>query len=262
MTMIQITRQQLDTICDLAYRKYGLYIGSDKVSRLLPKLERFISHEGYSGTEDLCARLAADDKICLQKFISYITTCHTFFFREPEHFRELAADIRRSPHSLYTIWCAASSTGEEPYSIAMTLLDEKIRNFRIVASDLNRDVLAEFNRGVYHESRLAQMPAAMKLRYFTPAGDDFYTIDRSLRNFISIKNINLMDTVRFPEPFDYVFCRNVFIYFNEQSRSQAISTITANLKVGGSLFIGHAEVLLQQPENLKKIGSSIYRRTY
>lgn len=260
--MIQITEQQLDTIRDLAYRKYGLYIGEDKVSRLLPKLERFISHEEYSGTEELCDRLAAGDKICLEKFISYITTCHTYFFREPEHFRELAADIRRSPRVSYTIWCAACSTGEEPYSIAMTLIDEGIRNFHIIASDLNRDVLAEFNRGVYHESRLAQMPPAAKLRYFAPAGDDYYTIDRSLRNFISIKNINLMDAVRFPEPFDYVFCRNVFIYFNEQSRSQAISTITENLRIGGFLFIGHAEVLLQQPDNLEKTGSSIYRRTY
>jgi chemotaxis protein methyltransferase CheR len=260
--MIQITKKQLDTIRDLAYRKYGLYIGPDKVSRLLPKLERFISHEGYSGADDLCARLAVGDRLCLEKLISYITTCHTFFFREPQHFRELAADIRRTPRSLYTIWCAACSTGEEPYSIAMTLLDDGIRNFHIVASDLNRDVLADFNRGVYHVSRLAQTPTAVKLRYFTPAGDDYYTINSSLRDYISIKNINLMDTIRFPELFDYVFCRNVFIYFNEQSRAQAISTITANLKIGGFLFIGHAEVLLQQPENLKKTGSSIYRRTY
>jgi chemotaxis protein methyltransferase CheR len=260
--MLQITKQQLNVIRDLAYQKYGLYIGPDKVTRLLPKLERFISHEGYSGTDDLCDHLATEDRVCLEKFISYITTCHTFFFREPEHFRELAADIHRSPQSSYTIWCAASSTGEEPYSIAMTLIDEKIRNFHIVASDLNRNVLTEFNRGVYHGSRLAQMPVSMKRRYFTSAGDDFYTISSTLRRFISIKNINLMDSICFPKPFDYVFCRNVFIYFDEQSRSQAISTITANLKIGGSLFIGHAEVLLQQPENLKKIGSSIYRRTY
>ncbi|MFA6856937.1 MAG: protein-glutamate O-methyltransferase CheR [Treponema sp.] len=260
--MLQITEKQLNTIRNLAYQKYGLYIGPDKVSRLLPKLDRFISKEEYSGADDLCDHLAAEDRVCLEKFISYITTCHTFFYREPEHFRELAADIHHSSQPSYTIWCAASSTGEEPYSIAMTLIDEKIRNFHIVASDLNRDVLAEFNRGVYHESRLAQMPVDVKHRYFTPSGDDFYTINNSLRRFISIKNINLMDPVRFPKPFDYVFCRNVFIYFDEQSRSQAISTITANLKVGGSLFIGHAEVLLQQPENLKKIGSSIYRRMY
>ncbi|MCK9169920.1 MAG: protein-glutamate O-methyltransferase CheR [Treponema sp.] len=260
--MLQITKKQLDTIRDLAYKKYGLFIGPDKVSRLLPKLERFISNEGYSGADDLCSHLASEDRVCLEKFISYITTCHTFFFREPEHFKELAADIHHSPQASYSIWCAASSTGEEPYSIAMTLIEDRIRNFHIVASDLNRDVLAEFNRGVYHESRLAQTPVPVKDRYFTAAGDDCYTISGSLRRFISIKNINLMDSIHFPQPFDYVFCRNVFIYFDEQSRSQAVSTIISNLKIGGSLFIGHAEVLLQQPENLKKIGSSIYRRMY
>jgi Methylase of chemotaxis methyl-accepting proteins len=259
--MIEITERQLDTITDLAYRKYGLYIGTDKVSRLLPKLERFMTLEDYSSTDELCKRLASNDRACLEKFISNITTCHTFFFREPDHFRELVADMRRFPRTVYTIWCAACSTGEEPYSIAMTLIDAGIRNFHIVASDVNRNVLAEFNRGVYHESRLAQTPPAVKERYFSPRGDEYYTIDRSLRNYISIKNINLMDTIQFPQLFDYVFCRNVFIYFDEQSRSQAISTITSNLRIGGFFFIGHAEVLLQQPENLKKTGSSIYRRT-
>lgn len=260
--MMSISKRQVNTLCDIAYRKYGIYIGPEKISRLLPKLEHCIDHEGYAGADELCDRLAAGERDVLEKFISCITTCHTFFFRESEHFRELVNDIKHSHRTTHTIWCAACSTGEEPYSIAMTLLDEGIRNFHIIASDLNRNVLAEFNRGIYHVSRLSQMSPTTRLHYFTPVGDDFFAIDHSLRNYISIKNLNLMDTIHFPEPFDYVFCRNVFIYFNEKSRKQAISTITKNLKVGGSLFIGHAEVLLSQPENLKKAGSSIYCRIY
>jgi chemotaxis protein methyltransferase CheR len=260
--MLHITDRQIDTILDIAYRKYGLYINSAKLPRLLPKIEHLIAVEGYSGPEELCSRLASGDRLCLEKFVACITTCHTFFFREPDHFRELVADMHKSPRLHYTIWCAACSTGEEPYSIAMTLLDGGIRNFHIIASDLNRKVLTEFNSGRYHESKLAQTPPETRRRYFTPVNGDFFIISPLLRNYISIKNINLMDIVHFPEPVDYVFCRNVFIYFNEESRSQAISTITSNMRIGGSLFIGHAEVLLSQPDNLKKTGSSIYRRTY
>jgi chemotaxis protein methyltransferase CheR len=260
--MFTITKQQVDTVRDLAYRKYGLFIGPDKVSRLIPKIERLINHEGYAGIDDLCDHLAAGDTATLEKFVAYITTCHTFFFREADHFQSLVTDIRRTPRTSYRIWCAACSTGEEPYSVAMTLLEAGITNFHITASDLNKNVLAEFNRGVYHESRLAQMPRGIKLRYFTPVGNELYAIDKDLRNYISIKNLNLMDAIKFPELFDYVFCRNVFIYFNEESRSQAIATITGNMRIGGTLFIGHAEVLLAQPDNLKKTGSSIYSRAF
>jgi chemotaxis protein methyltransferase CheR len=260
--MGMVSREQMEAVSALVYRKFGIYIGRDKFSRLAPKLERMTALEGYSGADELYGRLASGDTACLDRLVCCVTTCHTFFFREPEHFSNLVSDIRKHGRHGVRIWCAACSTGEEPYSIAMTLLGEGIRDFHIVASDLNRDVLAEFNRGIYHGSRLAQTPPAVRQRYFTPAGDGYYRIDRGLRDFISIKNLNLMDSVHFPEPFDYAFCRNVFIYFNEESRAQAVDRITGNLRTGGMLFIGHAEVLLSQPDNLKKTGSSVYCRIY
>jgi chemotaxis protein methyltransferase CheR len=258
--MTAVNEEQMGMISSLIYRKFGIYIGRDKFPRLILKLERMIGQEDSRGTEELCTRLAAGDTACMNRLVCCVTTCHTFFFREPEHFSDLVADIRRNRRSGSLIWCAACSTGEEPYSIAMTLLDEGIRDFHIIASDVNRDVLAEFNHGIYHENRFIQTPPAVRQRYFTPAGDGYYRIDRSLRDFISIKNLNLMDPVHFPELFDYAFCRNVFIYFNEESRARAVGNITSNLKKDGLLFIGHAEVLLSQPDNLKKAGSSVYCR--
>ena len=259
--MKESSEKQLEMISSLIYRKFGIYIRSDKYERLELKLCSLMSGGYCRDTEELCARLAAGDTESLEQLACCVTTCHTFFFREPDHFRQLEADIRRKRQGEILIWCAACSTGEEPYSIVITLLEAGITNFHIVATDVNRDVLQEFNRGRYHESRLAQTPEAVRKRYFTAEGDGYYRIAGSLRKYLSIKEVNLMDRVQFERRFDYVFCRNVFIYFNEASRAEAVRTITANLKPGGLLFIGHAEVLLTQPDNLRKAGNSVFSRT-
>jgi chemotaxis protein methyltransferase CheR len=259
--MAGIKKIQLEMISALVYRKFGIYLGEDKYDRLRFKLETLLNRGYCTGIEELCARLSSGDPACFEQLASCVTTCHTFFFRESEHFRILISDIRKNSRVGTLIWCAACSTGEEPYSIAMALLDAGITDFHIIASDVNRVVLSEFNKGVYHESRLAQLPHRIRNRYFRPEGDGWYRIDGKLREYIAIKNLNLMDHVRFVRPFDYVFCRNVFIYFDEKSRTAALDTATANMKTGGLLFIGHAEVLLTQPANLKKTGCSVYCRT-
>ena len=259
--MPAVTGPQLDLISSLIYRKFGICMGKDKYERLALKLADMI-HRGFCpDMDELCARLSAGDARCYEQVAGFVTTCHTYFFRESEHFKVLASDIRKQRRGGTLIWCAACSTGEEPYSLAMSLLDEGISDFHIVASDVNRTVLEDFNRGVYHEGRFVRTDDAERRRYFTPAGDGFWRIDGSLRKYVSIKNLNLMDTVRFPRPFDYVFCRNVFIYFDDGSRTAALANITANMKPGGLLFIGRSEVLLTEPEHLRKAGCSVYCRT-
>jgi len=190
-----------------------------------------------------------------------VTTGHTFFFREPEHFSLLAEDIRAQGLTSPVIWCAACSTGEEPYSVVMTLLDAGITGFRVVATDVNRSVLSVFNRGVYHENRFLRTDPAVKKRYFTDAGDGYWEIDKRLRSYVAIKNYNLMERVQFPRRFDYIFCRNVCMYFDGKSRQTALDNVTANLRKGGLLFIGQSEVLAADPQHLRKTGCSVYRRT-
>lgn len=255
-------KDQLEAINGLVYRNFGIHIGREKFPRFGAKLDRLLETGGYSGLDEVYNRLVSGDGECMEQLASCITTCHTFFFRESGHFKRLVSLVRQRPQRMNRIWCAACSTGEEPYSIAMTLLDSGIHNFHIIASDLNRQVLEEFNRGMYHESRLSQTPPETVRRYFTRKADSYYEIDRTLRDYISIKNLNLMDRIVFCEAVDYVFCRNVFIYFDEKSRMQALKTIAGNLKPGGTLFIGHAEVLMSQPDCLKKTGDSEYCRIY
>jgi chemotaxis protein methyltransferase CheR len=252
---------QIEAVASHIYRKFGIFVGKNNYERLEMRLSNMVMRGFCENAEDLCSRLAAEDSACLGQLACCITTCHTFFFRESAHFQTILADIRRHQGKTVHIWCAACSTGEEPYSIAMTLLDAGITDFHIVASDVNRNVLADFNRGIYHENKLIQTPRTVRDRYFISEGGGYYRIIPQLRQYISIKNINLMDTVHFNDPFDYVLCRNVFIYFDEKSRMRAIQNITNNLRKGGMFFIGLAETLLFKPENLQKTGTSVYCRT-
>jgi chemotaxis protein methyltransferase CheR len=260
--MFAVDETQLDMISSYIYLKFGIYVGKDKYERLGFRLADMINSGVCDSVDELCARLSYGDSRCFEQLAGFVTTCHTFFFREPEHFQIVVSDIRKHRKSGILIWCAACSTGEEPYSVAITLLEAGITDFHIVATDVNRCVLTNFNKGIYHESRFVRTDDAVRDRYFTREEDSFWRIDGALRKYISIKNLNLMDNVQFSGLFDYVFCRNVFIYFDEKSRTTALANITANIKSGGLLFIGHAEVLLSEPENLRKIESSIYCRTY
>jgi len=236
-------------------------MGSDKYERLELRLKNMMNRGYCTSTDELCERLSSGDSRCFDQLAGFITTCHTFFFREPEHFRILASDIKKRRRPAIRIWCTACSTGEEPYSIVMTLLQQGITDFHIIASDVNRDVLGNFNRGLYHENRFCRTEDAVRDLYFTREDDSFWRINSELRKYISIKNLNLMDSVHFARPFDYVFCRNVFIYFDRDSQAAALTNITENLRTDGLLFIGLAETLLSEPDNLKKTGCSVYRRT-
>lgn len=254
-------QSQIANISDLAYRKFGIHISDNKYPNLEIKLANLIRKENLSGMDELYARLLSDDRSLIAAFTHTITTSHTFFFREAEHFSQLAQFIKNKSKSEYTIWCAASSSGEEAYSIIMTLLDIGITNFKVIASDLNKSILRRFNQGIYHANRLEGVSSFRKNKYFTEVDNSTYQINHDLRRYVFLKNLNLMDTFFFPEKFDFIFCRNVLIYFDETSRMRALTRLTDNLKPGGKLFIGHAETLLSQPKNLIRIANSIYERT-
>lgn len=253
--------QQLSMIAALIYKEFGIYIRPEKYSQLFFHLQQALPPAGYSDMAELVSRLGTGDRSSFDVLAQSVTTGHTFFFREPEHFHVLSADIHEKNTHNTIIWCAACSSGEEAYSIVMTLLADGISDFHIVASDVNQNVLELFNRGIYHKNKLLQIPRFFLQNYFRPLQSDFFQIDPELRTYISIKNINIIRELHVPRLFDYVFCRNVFMYFDEKSCKQALKNIAANLKLRGLFFIGHGEILLMQPEQFKKAGSSVYCRT-
>lgn len=200
-----------------------------------------------------------------QEFVNALTTNLTSFFREQHHFDELGSYVAANKRPL-TIWCAASSTGEEPYSLAITVVDALGKYevpVQIIASDIDSNVLATASRGVYKIEQLENMETSMKKRYFyrgTGANSGFVKVVPELRKLIEFKRINLMDNAwDLPKNIDIVFCRNVMIYFDKSTQLDILSKIVAHMKPSGLYFAGHSENFGHVNSILKPLGKTIYR---
>ncbi len=252
-------RKSVAETAEYVYREFGIQVQESRRYSLEAKLERLVHREGYGGMAEFLALLRSGDAEAREKLARYITTGHTYFFREKDHFDFLAGAVREGKAAEPMIWCAACSTGEEAYSIAISLFESGSFRFRIVASDLNPAALSAFSRGVYDADCFRATPPHIKRRYFAKAGKEGFSPMPELRERISIKRLNIMDDFVFPRPFDYVFCRNMLIYFDRESRSRAVSRLLANLAPGGLLFLGHTEAFLDPPEGLDKVMNAAYR---
>ncbi len=244
---------------ELVYSRYGIHYSMDKMEVLRLKLEKLAYTREYDLGEYF-VRLNAGDPDATDEFLHAITVGHTFFFREGEHFQRLAADIRGRRVSRPVIWCAASSTGEEPYSIVITLLEQGVSDFLVLSSDVNPGALRFMNRGEYVDGRLQELSPAIRERYFLKLGADTFRVRAGLRSHLRIKRLNLQDHLDFQEKFDYVFCRNVMIYFDEAARRRAVNNVVRNLKKDGLLFVGHTEAILSLPPTMQRDGAACFRK--
>ncbi|HBD93618.1 MAG: hypothetical protein A2015_14830 [Spirochaetes bacterium GWF1_31_7] len=244
---------------DIIYHEFGINFSVEKNFLLECKIKRLIQKEEYKSIEDFYKIIKSGEKNSMEILIKYITTNHTFFFREKDHLDKLSELILKSTIKCPVIWCAASSSGEEVYSIIISLLENDIKNFLIIASDINNNVLQKMHKGIYNIGRLFETSPSIKAKYFKKIDDTHYQIRPDLRNFISIKKINLINPMYFVSQFDYIFCKNVLIYFDSETQKKAIKNIMVNLKVGGFLFIGHTETLLNTKMNVEKESNSVYK---
>jgi len=204
--------------------------------------------------------------------INAITTNHTNFFREPHHFSYLTKTIlpritaeEASPPGRLRIWSAGCSTGEEPYTIAMTLRDYQppLRGWdvKILATDLDTNVVAHAAAGVYDAERLESVPAAFRNRFVTELGDGRGQMNDELCALIAFSPLNLLQQWPMKGPFDIIFCRNVVIYFDKPTQRKLFDRYAEMLKPNGWLFIGHSESLLNVTDRFDLVGRTMYRRT-
>ena len=206
----------------------------------------------------------------LVHLIDAISTNVTSFFRENDHFTFLADILSKwyaEGQRRFRIWSAASSTGEEPYSLAITLLenlDPRSVDMRILATDISTRVLELCRLGRYGKERMKTVPAALRSQYFDRISDNgqtLYSAKKALRNLVLFRRLNL-STPPFPMkgPLDVVFCRNVMIYFDTDVRTKLLNDVHRLLKPGGYLMVGHAESLTGIACKLKTVKPSIYRK--
>lgn len=191
-----------------------------------------------------------------------VTTNHTSFFREPAHFAWLHDAMAAGPHNEpLDVWCAASATGEEPYSIAVTLREAGVTRVRLLATDISTEALRVAAAGVYQLDVVEAVPAPLRRRYFEKglgAYEGLARVAPALRDSIEFRRLNLMDVGDLGRTFAVIFCRNVLIYFDQASRQRAVSALEAHLAPGGHLVVAHTERLSGIRHGLVPVQPSVY----
>ena len=245
----------------------GIHLSDAKKALVCGRLSRRLTHYGLDSYGEYFKLIEAGREPGeLQTALDLLTTNETYFFREPKHFDFLRQRIlpERRPGAPFRIWSAASSSGEEPYTLAMILADVLGESpWEIVASDLSTRVLERAQRGVYPMERAHNIPQQYLKSYClkgvgAQAGN--FVIDRRLRARVRFLQVNLNQTLPALGEFDVVFLRNVMIYFDLATKRQVVSRILSLLKPGGWLMVGHSESLNGVTDDVRATAPSIYRK--
>ncbi len=255
---------------DLAYRTAGIDLQIGKQEMVAARLWKRARALGYASAEEYFGAVQRDHGGELElDLIDALTTNFTSFFREPAHFEFLKSTIlpKLRTRSNFTIWTAASSTGEEPYSIAVTLLEElgaeTGRLAKIRASDISTKVLKRAEAGVYPEERFQRLSQDWRRRYLlrgTGSREGEFRFRPEVRELIRFERINLMEPLSADGPFPLIFLRNIMIYFDRPTQEKVIAALTAKLEPGGYLFIGHSESLNGLSHRLEHVQVAVYRK--
>jgi chemotaxis protein methyltransferase CheR len=260
------TAKDFARICGLIYEHAGISLKSSKQDMVYSRLARRLRANGINNFKDYLALLESGDKVEWEAFVNSLTTNLTSFFREPHHFPVLAEHIvKQQGRRPLALWCAAASTGEEPYSMAMTMVDT-FGSFTppvsIVATDVDTNVLAKAQTGVYPIERIEKLAADVVKRFFlkgTGTQSGFVRVRPELRAMITFRPLNLLGndwSIR--APLDAIFCRNVMIYFDKETQLKILQRFAPLLQPEGLLFAGHSENFHNAAHLFKLRGKTVY----
>lgn len=259
--------------CEIAYQRAGITLKPGKEALVSARIGKRIRTLGIGGAGDYVRFLEADETgEELVEFLDAISTHYTRFFREPDHFEHLAEALRgweAAGQKRFRIWCAASSSGEEPYTLAITLaeaFDDRPVDCRILASDISTKVLNRALQGIYGEDGLEPLSRAQRSRYFTRISsrrdpEILYQANPELKSYLVFRRLNLAHPpLPIRGPLDFVFCRNVMIYFDACVRQRLVSEIDRLVRPGGYLVVGHSETLTGIQSSFRVVSPSIYQK--
>lgn len=261
------TNADFDQVQKLIYQRAGISLHDGKHAMVYSRLSRRLRDTGHDSFRGYLSWLESNDGPEWQEFVNALTTNLTSFFREHHHFQVLTDFLKNRPSAGdLRLWCSAASTGEEPYSIAMTVAEAVGANARytIQASDIDSKVLATAAQGVYRMEGLKGVTPEQMRKYFLrgKAGNaGLARVKPELRRALDFLIVNLIkDDWPFREPFDVVFCRNVMIYFDAQTQRKVLEKIHKVMKPGGLLFVGHAENFSDSKDLFLLKGKTVYER--
>ena len=270
--MIEITDQEFRKPSEYIKANYGINLKDEKKILVTGRLQKILQEKGYRNFTEYYDSLIADrngEAVILM--INKITTNHTFFMREADHFDYLRSKVLPELKGAIRdrdlrIWCAASSTGEEPYTLAI-ILDEffgkekYLWDTKLLATDLSENALRIAMNGVYSNEKLEALSRQWVSNYFKKKDLDSWMVQDELKKEVIFRKFNLMEPVfPFRKKFHVIFCRNVMIYFDDMTRRELVQKFYEILEDGGYLFVGHSESVNRAESNFKYIMPSVYQK--
>ncbi|MBZ0132240.1 MAG: chemotaxis protein CheR [Rhodocyclaceae bacterium] len=264
----EFTAADFERVRKLIYAHAGIALSDNKQDMVYSRLARRLRASGDRSFAQYLVRLERGDAQEWEPFINSLTTNLTSFFREAHHFEVLSKHLKSIAEKRpIRIWCSAASTGEEPYSIAMTAVEafnSLTPPVSIIASDLDTNVLAQGERGVYPAERIAKLTPEQVSRHFlkgSVAGAGNAEVRPELRRLITFRRVNLLDAAwPVQGPLDAIFCRNVMIYFDKQTQYGILKKFVPLLRADGLLFAGHSESFLHATDLFRSLGRTTYAR--
>jgi len=273
---LTLTDAEFEQISQMVYDHCGINLHDGKKELVRARLAKIIRQGRFESFSNYMDYVAADTTgQAFSELIDSLSTNLTSFYRESVHFDyladkflpELIAQKQRSGQLRLRGWSAGCSSGEEPYTIAITLLEalsDRARwDVKLLATDISTRILKRAQEGVYEQERIEPVPAALKHRYLimhNKNGHKMFEVSNALRQIIVFKYLNLMEEWPFRGPMDFIFCRNVMIYFDKPTQQRLIDRFYQVLAPGGALFTGHSESLTGIRHSFRYVQPTIYRK--
>jgi chemotaxis protein methyltransferase CheR len=271
-----LSDQLFERFSRLVYQECGINLHNGKRELLQARLNKRLRATGITSYRQYYDYITSPhNKGEVIHFFDSISTNLTYFFREPKHFEfldqtalpELVSNKANNREMRIRIWSAGCSTGEEPYSLAMSVLahltDPGKWDFRILATDISTRVLEVGLKGIYSKEKVVKVPQALQKTYFQrqrTQNSDFFEVSPVLKNIVTFRRLNLKENYPFSGPFDFIFCRNVMIYFDKETQQDLVKKMTSYLAPGGYFMVGHSESLTGLDHPLTYVQPSTYRK--
>ncbi|MEL6177548.1 MAG: CheR family methyltransferase [Myxococcota bacterium] len=272
---LEITSDDYSFIQSFVLKHTGIKLDDQKKELLQNRLGGVLRSRGLSTVNQYRNSVLRNaSRADIQELTDCITTNYTYFYREPAHFRlllervlpEVTARAERRGKRELRMWCAAASTGEEPYTLMMIQMEHFQRTYPnwdagLLATDISRQALGSALQGVYTPEQLIKLPDHLRRRYTRPAGRRKVEVLPALRHEVTFRRFNLMNPLYpFQHGFDVIFCRNVLIYFDQKTRTEVLKKLASVTRPGGYVFISQAETV-EFPEQLfETVSGSVFRR--
>lgn len=274
LMMPELTDAEFNQLSQLVYQHAGIHLPPQKKELVRSRLTKFLRNRQLASFQEYYRQVLEDTSgLELINLLDAISTNMTAFWREPKHFEFLGQELlpamrqkcKGAPQ--WRFWSAGCSSGEEPYTIAMVLMnaitDKELSGVKIFASDINTQVLNQAQRGIYPLSRVEPLSQEWRRRYFQKGvnqWEGYVRVKTEVKQLLEFFRFNLMESFPFKEEFDVIFCRNVMIYFEKATQTELVRKFYQCLKPGGYLFIGHSESLCNISHQFAYVKPTIYRK--